>query len=298
MDSGKRSYPSVIKITKAGWIFIITTILIGFAAVNTNNNLLFFIVSAFLSFMGLSGFFGKRNIENLDVNIDFPEEVFANKEFMLNVNLKNKKKYLNSFLIEVVIDDKSVVFPVVEKEETKSLNLTVSKRGVFEIKSLSVCSIFPFNFFIRCRKIDTEYKKFVYPEPKRYPLSFIYSDYSNKKGEVSSEKFGYEGDLVALRDYNVGTPIKYIDWKASAKSDRLKEKVFSSLQSQPVMIDFEKINLPLEEKLSFLTYIVINYKKFEGVFIIFEKQTYDITLKSSREKLLSKFAVYGLEKNV
>jgi hypothetical protein len=50
------------------------------------------------------------------------------------------------------------------------------------------------------------------------------------------------------------------------------------------MIDFEKINLPLEEKLSFLTYIAVNYKKFEGVFIIFEKQTYDISLKSSREK--------------
>ena len=294
MDSGKHSYPSVIKITKAGWIFVITTILIGFAAVNTNNNLLFFIVSAFLSFMGLSGFFGKRNIENLDVEIDFPDEVFANKDFILKVRLKSRKKFLDAFLIETIILDKTAIFPVVEKESEKSVNLNISKRGVLEIQSVRLCSVFPFNFFIRCRTVKTEFKKFIYPEPKKYPLSYIFSDYSKKKGDIPSEKFGYEGDFIGVRDYSIGTPIKYIDWKSSAKSEKLKEKVFSSLQSIPLIVDFEKVSLPTEEKLSFFTYIVVNYKQFENLFIKFEDKIYDISIKSEREKLLSRFAVYGI----
>ncbi len=294
MDSGKHTYPSVIKITKAGWIYIITTILIGFAAVNTNNNLLFFIVSAFLSFMGLSGFFGKRNLEKIKIDLDFPEEVFANKEFILNINIKNNKKFLTSFLIETVLESKSVIFPVVEKQETKGINMLIPKRGVLEIKSIKICSVYPFNFFIRCRTINVDYKKLVYPQPKKYPLTTIYSNLSNKKGEINSDKLGYEGDFLTVRDYTIGTPIKYIDWKSSAKSEKLKEKVFSSLQSQPIILEFEKVNLPLEERLSFLTYITINYRQFENLFIKFENHIYNITLKSEREKLLSKFAIYGL----
>lgn len=294
MDSRKHSYPNVIKITKAGWIYIITTILIGFAAVNTNNNLLFFIVSAFLSFMGLSGFFGKRNIEKLQVDLDFPEEVFGNKEFILKVNLKNNKKFLSSFLVEVILENENIIFPVVEKQDSKTLNLIFKKRGLVEIKKVKLCSVFPFNFFIRCKTLKTDFKKIVYPEPKKYPLSVVYSQYSNKKGEISSEKLGYEGDFITVRDYNIGTPIKYIDWKSSAKSEKLKEKVFSSLQSQPVIVEFEKVNLPLEEKLSFLTYIAINYRQFENLFIKFENHIYNISIKSEREKLLSNFATYGI----
>lgn len=294
MDSGKHSYPSVIKITKAGWIFVITTLLTGFAAVNTNNNLLFFIVSAFLSFMGLSGFFGKRNIDGLDVEIIFPDEIFANKEFIITVKLKNKKKFLNAFLIETVLLDKSAVFPVVEKESEKPVSLTVPKRGILEISSVRLCSVFPSNFFIRCRTVKVDVKKFIYPEPKRYPLSYIFSEYSKKKGDISSQKFGYEGDFVGVRDYTQGTPIKYIDWKSSARSEKLKEKVFSSLQSIPLIVDFEKVDLPTEEKLSFFTYIAVNYKQFENLFIKFENKIYDISIKVEREKLLSRFAVYGV----
>ncbi|WP_297887014.1 DUF58 domain-containing protein [Sulfurihydrogenibium sp.] len=296
MDSRKYSYPSVIKITKAGWIYILTTVFIGFAAVNTNNNLLFFIVSAFLSFMGLSGFFGKRNIENLQIDLDFPEEIFSNREFVLKVKLKNNKKFLSSFLIEVILEDKSVLFPVVDTEDEKNINFLVSKRGLLEINSVKICSVFPFNFFIRCKTLKVDYKKFVYPEPKKYPLYFTYSELSKKKGETTSENIGYEGDFLGVRDYTLTTPIKYIDWKSSAKSEKLKEKVFSALQSQPVIVEFEKINLTLEEKLSFLTYITINYKQFENTFIKFENHVYNINLKSEREKLLSKFATYGMMK--
>jgi len=49
----------VIKINKAGYIYILLTILVGFSAVNTANNLVYIIASALLSYMLVSGISGE-----------------------------------------------------------------------------------------------------------------------------------------------------------------------------------------------------------------------------------------------
>ncbi len=297
MDSRRDSYPSVIKITKAGWIYIILTIFLGIAAVNTGNNLLFFIVSAFLSFMGVSGFFGKVNISKLEITINFPEEVFANREFFIEIEVKNKKRFFPVFLLTVLIDDKKALIPYAEKNGNVTLKYVVKSRGIYKIDKVKICSVFPFNFFVRCFSYNVYVKKIIYPEPKNLDISQYYFniDKNRKVSEGKSlEKQGFEGDFLGIRDYTEGTPIKYIDWKASIKSDKMKEKILSAITSQPTIIEFEKLQLNLEDKLSYITYIAVNYKKYENLYISLEKILYDIKDKSSREKLLFKLALYGL----
>lgn len=288
----------MIKITKAGWLYILITILLGIAAVNTGNNLLFLIVSALLSFMGISGYFGKRNISKIDIWVEFPEEVFAKKEFYLTVKAINKKAFMPMFLIKVLINDKSVLIPYAEKEGEGKLKISVDQRGIFSIKEAKVCSVFPFNFFERCFTVKVDTKKVVFPEPKECNL-FQISDYKFKVKQKSEgqiiEKQGYEGDFLGLRDYNFGTPVKYIDWKASTKSENLKEKVLSAIQSTPTIIEFEKINMDLESKISCITYLAVNHKKFENTFVKVENTTYNLQDKSDRHKLLTKLALYGMK---
>ena len=73
------------------------TLALGIASVNTGNNLLYLITSAFLSFMLLAGVFGKRNVEALDIEVSFPEEIYANKEAFIKIKVINKKKDSTSF---------------------------------------------------------------------------------------------------------------------------------------------------------------------------------------------------------
>ncbi len=87
----------MIKITKAGWIYIGLTIFLGVAAVNTGNNLVYLIVSAMLSFMGISGFFGRKNIDKLQIEPEFPEEIYAGVETPVRIVIKNQKRFLPSF---------------------------------------------------------------------------------------------------------------------------------------------------------------------------------------------------------
>ncbi len=52
------------------------TLLLGFAAVNTGNNLLYLLVSALLGFMAVSGILGRWNLARLSLRCLPPDELF------------------------------------------------------------------------------------------------------------------------------------------------------------------------------------------------------------------------------
>lgn len=252
--------PRVIRITKAGWLYIILTLFLGFAAVNTGNNLLFLIVSAFLSFMGISGFFGKRNLSGLDIRIDPPEEIYATTMVPIKVTLRNRRKLLPAFLITVRVMDTEVLFPFVDTQETASRYLTLSfhKRGRMLISDIHICSVFPFNFFVRCRRVPAEVETIVFPRTIRCDLFDTFVREQRQRGEKNTDRVGYDADLISLRDYITGDPLKYIHWKASAKTDQLKTKELSSLYQRPVIIDFDAVPIrDIEERISCITYVIL-----------------------------------------
>lgn len=243
--------------------------------------------------MAISGFVGRRNIQNIDIELIFPEEVYADTPFPLKVLVKNNKKFMPSFLLRINIDQTEALFPVVEKTAEKIVDFKVAKRGVFKIEKISICSVFPFSFFVRCFWQKVNIQKTVFPKSKKCNIwHYIDDGKGHKKGEKPASTPGYEGELISIKDHTPSTPMKYIHWKASAKSDTLKEKELSRIQSTPVIIKFERINIPdIEEKLSCLTYTVIRHSSFNtDTLIEFEKRLYNIQLRHERSELLEKFA--------
>jgi uncharacterized protein (DUF58 family) len=55
-------------------------------------------------------------------------------------------------------------------------------------------------------------------------------------GRVASNRRGFGQDLLALRDYEPQDDLRYIDWKATAKSSRLTVREFSSEDERRVTI--------------------------------------------------------------
>ena len=165
-----------------------------------------------------------------------------------------------SFLIRVRTGDSETVFPYVAAgaSEEKYIPLVAGKRGRHFLDEVTVSSPFPFNFFIRFRRIRTIFEYIVFPEPKKCDLGDFLEHERRARGEASSDRAGYEGDLLSLRNYAQGDPMKYIHWKASAKSRELKTKELSSLAQRPVVIDFEKNAIRnREERISCITYLLL-----------------------------------------
>lgn len=256
--------PGVIRITRAGWFYIFLTIFLGVSGINTGNNLIYLIVAAFLSFMGVSGFFGKRNISNIDVRIELPEEIYANTNIPVKITIRNKRRVLPAFLIRVHLSQNEVLFPFVDVkgEAATYLPLFFRDRGHVLIGALYLSSVFPFNFFIRYRTIASACDVLVFPRARKCASLRLFDRERRYRGEQISGRIGYEADIISLRDYIEGDPIKYIHWKASAKTGRIKTKELSSFSQRPVVIDFDAIPIKdVEERISCVTYILLNLFK-------------------------------------
>ena len=221
---------------------------------------MYLITAAFLGFMGVSGFFGKGNISGVSVLLEAPEEIYANVPFPLKVRLANRRRFLPSFLIRVHIGDDELLFPYVgvRDAEVKYASTVLVRRGSNSVGAVHVSSVYPFNFFIRRRKLDAPVELIVFPEPKKCELYDSPERVRVQRGELSSGATGYEGDLISLRNYAHGDPMKYIHWKASAKTNKLKTKELSSLSQKPVVIDFDKTGIRgLEERISCVAYTLL-----------------------------------------
>ena len=84
-----------VKITASGYIYIVVTILISVAAINTGNNLLYIISSLMLALMAISGIASLFNLFFIEISLRPPEEVFAGipARFSLRARITPKEQY-------------------------------------------------------------------------------------------------------------------------------------------------------------------------------------------------------------
>lgn len=306
VDYRTHTSPRVITITKAGWLYIAVTLLLGFSAVNTGNNLIYLVVAAFLSFMGISGFFGRRNLLGIHITVELPDEIYARTSVPLKVMLHNNRRFLPAFLIKVHFHDQRILFPFVDAKARgiTYVTATFNERGIVRINDFHLCSVFPFNFFIRCRKIERTVEVTVFPHAKRCELPGLSERERQSRGERSIDKAGYDAEIITMRDYIKGDPLKHIHWKATAKTGKLKTKELSTLAHQPVIIDMDAVPIKnMEERISCITYIILKLfrqnipigLKIKGTFYKPFRAAQAERSKAHRVNMLRALAVYDKE---
>lgn len=217
-----------------------------------------------LSFMSISGVFGKSNLSKISFTVDIPQEIYAGTPVPLKITLTNNRKFLPAFLIRLTTDTFEVFFPFTNTRSALSLYTDISfeTRGPHIIDNILINSVFPFNFFTRFKDIHHTYKCIVFPTLKACDLTSLYEQDKKRRGEKISDRLGYESEIVSIREYVRGDPLKYIHWKATAKTGKLKTKELSSLAHRPVIIDFEKVSIAnIEERISSIAYAIVQFTR-------------------------------------
>jgi uncharacterized protein (DUF58 family) len=239
----------------------VITLLLGFAAVNTGNNLLYLLVSALLGFMSVSGVLGQWNLTKVDFRFLLPDEIYDGVPTLLGIELVNRRRWLPIFLMEISVAERTLFFPLVDplQGRQKSVEITLSGRGRQQLPEVSVRSRFPVNFFIRSQGLLIEQEATVFPAP--LPCSGLHQvDPGGSSGSQQSWQKGYEGDINRIADYQGGEPLKSIHWKLSARHDRLKVKELSAATRKPVVLDLMALPGPnLEQRLQQATYLITRW---------------------------------------
>ncbi len=89
-------------VTRPGMIYILISVVIGIAAINTGNNLLYVVVAALLSAILVSGVASALMLRGLALDVHLPEHVFAARPMLARLRLRNTSSWLPSFSVRVV----------------------------------------------------------------------------------------------------------------------------------------------------------------------------------------------------
>jgi uncharacterized protein (DUF58 family) len=235
------------------------TLLLGFAAVNTGNNLLFLVVSGLLAFMSVTGLAGMINLKGLTPELLPPIEIFAGGATPFRLRLHNEKRRLPSFLIRVECQNgQGVTLPVVPHASTTetAVSLTFPRRGLARIGTIRISSPFPVNFFTRFWSFSMDDEFIVYPRLMQGAASGDGPE-TRRSGSSTRRNRGPDGELERIAGYSGREPLRMIHWKLSARVDDLLVKEFGCQSAPPLVIDPERLaGNTLEERISQAAWLV------------------------------------------
>jgi uncharacterized protein (DUF58 family) len=89
-------------VTREGLVYSLFVLLIGVAALNTGNNLLFIVVSAMLAAIVVSGVASASVLRGLELDVSVPAHVFAGSTALARLTLHNRRRRAPSFSVSVV----------------------------------------------------------------------------------------------------------------------------------------------------------------------------------------------------
>lgn len=272
------------------------TLLLGFAAVNTGNNLLYLMVSALLGFMAVSGLLGQQNLQRLAVRVLPADDIFATLPTRVEVELDHQGRWLPACLISVEMAEGSTLFPLLAagRRQRQTLSLVLPERGYQSLPPVWIRSCFPINFFVRSRLLPIEQQLLVFPQPRATNLPVSNAD-SSQARQFEMAQPGIDGELRSIDTYSPSDPLRSIHWKLSARHDDYKVKRQNRLGAPSLRLNLQDFSGSLEERIGQCTFLINQLiLQQRAVGLQLDEQLLPAgTGRTQRLKLLTELALYG-----
>jgi hypothetical protein len=238
------------RLTREGVIYLAAVFILVIAAVNTGNNLLFMFLACSLAGILISGVLSRVVLTGIDLKFDMPEHIFAEQPVLAELELRNEKQTWPSFSLRVAGENKKgaaeilgrpVFFPYISRRESarQKVELIFQRRGVYRQDAFGIRTRFPFGFFEKSRKVDSQLEIVVYPRVA--PTDQFYEVLPLLSGEMASHFRGRGHELHSLRDYLHTDSARFVDWKVTAKAGRLMVREFAREDERRVMLVLDPV---------------------------------------------------------
>lgn len=218
----------MLRPTRAGWLFFVITLGVGFAAFNTGNNLMYLVLSLMLGFLVLSGVLSESSLRGIRVRRHLPRELYAGTENTVVLEISNEQRRVSAFAVVVV--DRRTAAQDGAGHASRSFALRISagetvrrpyrfqpeRRGYLEFTEFQVFTRFPFGLFSKSLTIPARESALIYPELEaiRAPQNF---GSPRDPGERVSAPSGSGADAIGLREHAPGDSLRRIHWRASMR---------------------------------------------------------------------------------
>jgi uncharacterized protein (DUF58 family) len=239
--------PRTLRFTREGKYFVALCLGIGFAAINTGNNLLFLVLGMMLALIIGSGVLSEVSLRTLSAERQIPDRVFANRPFLMGISLHNGKRRLPSFSVEVEdvlaersLDKKCYFLKVpAGRQQHTSYRHTFARRGLYRFSGFRISTKFPFALFRKSRSATSVVEVVVLPAV--YPV-LPPGPQATDLGEIWASRSGRRGDFHSLRQYQAGDDPRGIHWRKSARLGRLMVRINEEPTSRRIAILLDNLS--------------------------------------------------------
>jgi uncharacterized protein (DUF58 family) len=205
---------------------------VGFAALNTGNNLLYLVLSLMLAFLVLSGVMSESALRGIRVRRRLPRDLFARASTAVGLEISNEQPKVPAFA--VVVEDRVREGDGPERAagrafalridpgatELRSYQLLPARRGRLIFTEFRVYTRFPFGLFSKSLTIEAPAESLAYPavEPVAVPANF---GAARGGGETVPGPGGTGANAVGLREFIDGDSVRRIHWRSSLRHRQL-----------------------------------------------------------------------------
>jgi uncharacterized protein (DUF58 family) len=217
--------PRHLRVPFAGRAFLLVTLGIGVAAVNTGNNLLYLALSLNLSLILLSGVLSEGTLRHVTLRVRLASEAFAGEEASLAVTCSAEAKRFPGFSLVAILrageSPATVRFPDIAPgtTATRVVRFRPSLRGELDSIPASISTRFPFSLFEKSFELAVPAGIIVYPRPS--PPATRCEDLPVVAPSGRSFRAGRIGVFPrGVREHLPADPVRDIHWKATARTGR------------------------------------------------------------------------------
>lgn len=235
-------FRGVVRLTKVGTAYILSTIVLAVAAINTGNNALYIAVSIMLGCLLLSGIASKDGLKRLSVEIEGIDEAWATQPAHGRLRIANASRVWNVRDVILVSDAfaQPLLIPILPRGSSLSVDaqFLFPRRGLARVSAVDSYTRYPFGFFLKKRRLKVSSEVVVFPR-----LLSEEEDLTRFRAvagmQVQSGRPGAGTEIHSFRDYAHGDSLRQVHWKKSASLGRwiIKQHETDAARTIHVVVD-------------------------------------------------------------
>lgn len=225
--------PRKLKLTREGKYYLGITLGVGFAAINTGNNLLYLLLGMLLSLIVVSGVMSELSLRHLSVKRRLPTRAQVGRPHLVEIEVFNHKGRVPSYAIEVEDlragqpADKRCFFLKISPSSAQvaAYRRTPAKRGRDHHTGFRIATRFPFGLFEKSREVTSQGDLIIYPAVDPVRLPNLIGGQRGVSGGSGGRGAG--DDIYTVRPMRDGDDPRDIYWRKSAALGQrvLRERV-------------------------------------------------------------------------